>query len=170
MEENTLKDILADTLKKISFATGNIEKINVRTLADQAGISRTAYYYHFADIYELYEYVIYRDADQLIRQLPYCNNLREVLQLSLEQVLRDRCLIRLYLNSNRRAFVESIMRKSTYRFLESTEYTASLSRYSLKMISAAISGIYLQLIDEDCKKEDMVKILDFMHSLFQCEI
>lgn len=51
---NQTKQILEESLKKIMLQKP-LDKITIRDLTEDCGISRMAFYYHFKDIYDLVE-------------------------------------------------------------------------------------------------------------------
>ena len=53
---NTTKLALEAALKK-ELLTKSLDKITINELAEDCGISRMAFYYHFKDIYDLVEWV-----------------------------------------------------------------------------------------------------------------
>ena len=53
---NITKSALETSLKKL-LKTNRIDKITIRQITDDCGISRAAFYYHFRDIYDLVEWI-----------------------------------------------------------------------------------------------------------------
>ena len=70
---NTTKLALEAALKK-ELLTKSLDKITINELAEDCGISRMAFYYHFKDIYDLVEWVEgtagEEDLRELARRLP----------------------------------------------------------------------------------------------------
>lgn len=58
---NQTKQILEESLKKIMLQKP-LDKITIRDLTEDCGISRMAFYYHFKDIYDLVEWSCLEDA------------------------------------------------------------------------------------------------------------
>ena len=52
---NQTKQILEESLKKLMLQKP-LDKITIRDLTEDCGISRMAFYYHFKDIYDLVEW------------------------------------------------------------------------------------------------------------------
>ena len=66
---NTTKLALEAALKK-ELLTKSLDKITINELAEDCGISRMAFYYHFKDIYDLVEWVcVEEDLRELARRL-----------------------------------------------------------------------------------------------------
>ena len=58
---NTTKLALEAALKK-ELLTKSLDKITINELAEDCGISRMAFYYHFKDIYDLVEWFVWKTA------------------------------------------------------------------------------------------------------------
>ena len=58
---NQTKQILEESLKKLMLQKP-LDKITIRDLTEDCGISRMAFYYHFKDIYDLVEWSCLEDA------------------------------------------------------------------------------------------------------------
>jgi len=57
----TTKRALAQSLKKL-LQTKPLSKITINDIAEDCGVSRMTFYYHFADIYDLVEWTCQEDA------------------------------------------------------------------------------------------------------------
>ena len=62
---NDTKYALEASLKKFLLKKP-IDKITIRDLTDDCGISRMAFYYHFKDIYDLVEWSCFEDASRAL--------------------------------------------------------------------------------------------------------
>lgn len=51
------------------LCTKPLDQIRVREVAEQCGIRRQSFYYHFTDVYELFEWSVDREREQLRRAL-----------------------------------------------------------------------------------------------------
>ena len=63
---NTTKLALEAALKK-ELLTKSLDKITINELAEDCGISRMAFYYHFKDIYDLVEWACVEDGKKALR-------------------------------------------------------------------------------------------------------
>ena len=61
------KQALAGALKKL-LEKRSLDKITVRDIVDSCGVNRQTFYYHFHNIYELMEWIIQNDADQILAE------------------------------------------------------------------------------------------------------
>ena len=62
---NQTKQILEESLKKLMLQKP-LDKITIRDLTEDCGISRMAFYYHFKDIYDLVEWSCLEDATRAL--------------------------------------------------------------------------------------------------------
>ena len=62
---NQTKQILEESLKKLMLQKP-LDKITIRDLTEDCGISRMAFYYHFKDIYDLVEWSCLEDATRTL--------------------------------------------------------------------------------------------------------
>ena len=62
---NHTKQILEESLKKLMLQKP-LDKITIRDLTEECGISRMAFYYHFKDIYDLVEWSCLEDATKAL--------------------------------------------------------------------------------------------------------
>ena len=63
---NSTKTVMKASLKKL-IKKKPLAKITISDIADDCGISRMTFYYHFKDIYDLVEWCIISDAEESIR-------------------------------------------------------------------------------------------------------
>ena len=61
------KAMLCQALKK-KMVQKPLDKITIRELADDCGLKRQAFYYHFQDIYDLVRWMFQQEAVSLLRQ------------------------------------------------------------------------------------------------------
>lgn len=64
--QNITKTALEASLKKLLLKKP-LDKITIRDLTEDCGISRMTFYYHFKDIYDLVEWICYEDAAQALQ-------------------------------------------------------------------------------------------------------
>ena len=62
---NNTKQILEESLKKLMLKKP-LDKITIRDLTEDCGISRMTFYYHFKDIYDLIEWACLADATKAL--------------------------------------------------------------------------------------------------------
>ena len=103
-----MKERIADTYGKLLEET-SIDKITVKALIDACCISRQTFYYHFQDILDVLEYMIRRDAQELVERARQAENLTQVIEIYVDFSRQRVKLLQKLLHSQRRAQVETLM-------------------------------------------------------------
>lgn len=67
MDVKTTKQEMCASLKQL-MAKKPLEKITIREITDGCGLKRQAFYYHFADIYDLVQWMFAEEALALLKQ------------------------------------------------------------------------------------------------------
>ena len=110
---NTTKQALEQSLKKL-MQTKPLDKITIRDISADCGISRMAFYYHFKDIYDLIEWVCIEDAGRALQGKKTYDTWQEGLLQIFEAVLENKVFV---LNAYRcisRDQMERFLLKLTY--------------------------------------------------------
>lgn len=89
---NTTKQALEASLKNMMLKKP-LDKITIRDITEDCGISRMAFYYHFKDIYDLVEWSCIEDASQALQGKKTCDTWQEGLTQIFEAVLENRPFI-----------------------------------------------------------------------------
>ena len=110
---NTTKQALELSLKRM-MGKKPLDKITIRDITDDCGISRMAFYYHFKDIYDLVEWSCIEDASQALQGKKTYDTWQEGLTQIFEAVLENKSLV---LNAYR-----CISREQMERFLYHLTY------------------------------------------------
>ena len=85
----TTKQALEASLKRMMLKKP-LDKITIRDLTEDCGISRMAFYYHFKDIYDLVEWVCVEDAAQALQGKKTYDTWQEGLTQIFEAVLDNK--------------------------------------------------------------------------------
>ena len=85
----TTKQALEASLKRMLLEKP-LDKITIRDLTEDCGISRMAFYYHFKDIYDLVEWVCVEDAAQALQGKKTYDTWQEGLTQIFEAVLDNK--------------------------------------------------------------------------------
>ena len=110
---NTTKQALEASLKRMLLKKP-LNKITIRDITEDCGVSRMAFYYHFKDIYDLVEWSCMEDASRALQGKKTCDTWQEGLLQIFEAVLENKPFI---LNAYRcisRDQMESFLFKLTY--------------------------------------------------------
>ena len=114
---NDTKYALEASLKKFLLKKP-IDKITIRDLTDDCGISRMAFYYHFKDIYDLVEWSCIEDASRALQGKKTYDTWQEGLQQIFEAVLENKPFILNVYRSVKREQVENYLYSLTYQLIE----------------------------------------------------
>ena len=83
-----------------------IDRITIKDITDDCGISRNTFYYHYADMPALVEELLMDNADEFMRAYPTIDSLEEGLNVAVKFVLESRRAIRHIYNSSHRYIYE----------------------------------------------------------------
>ena len=113
---NTTKLALEAALKK-ELLMKSLDKITINELAEDCGISRMAFYYHFKDIYDLVEWACVEDGKKALRDKKTYDTWQEGFAQIFEAVLENKPFIMNVYHSVRREKIESFLYKLTYQLI-----------------------------------------------------
>ncbi len=83
------KEQMAHSLKKL-LEQKDLQKITIQEIADDCGINRYTFYYHFKDIYDLMSWSFQYEALALIQKSENCLTWQEGFQLFLQHTAENR--------------------------------------------------------------------------------
>lgn len=113
---NATKLALEDALKK-QLLKKPIDKITINDLAEECGISRMAFYYHFKDIYDLVEWACLEDGKKALQDKKTYDTWQEGMYQVFEAVLENKPFIMNVYHNVERQKLESFLYKLTYQLL-----------------------------------------------------
>ena len=163
---NTTKLALEAALKK-ELLTKPLDKITINELAEDCGISRMAFYYHFKDIYDLVEWVCVEDGTRALQGKKTYENWQEGFCQIFEAVQENKPFIMNVYRCVDRQKIESYLNKLTYQLVadvveekcagmqvaeEHKEFIAGFYKYGFV-------GVMLDWIDRGMK-DDYHKIVE----------
>ena len=114
---NITKLALEAALKK-ELLTKSLDKITINELAEDCGISRMAFYYHFKDIYDLVEWACIEDASRALQGKKTYDTWQEGIEQIFEAVLENKPFILNVYRSVGREQVENYLYSLTYQLIE----------------------------------------------------
>ena len=150
---NTTKQALEASLKRLMLKRP-LDKITIRDLTEDCGISRMAFYYHFKDIYDLVEWACIEDAAAALQGKKTCDTWQEGLLQIFEAVLENKPFI---LNAYR-----CISRDQMERFLFQMTYGLIRGVVDEKSEGTAISEADKTFIAEFYKYSFVGVLLDWI--------
>ena len=113
------KTMLCQALKK-KMAQKPLDKITIRELADDCGLKRQAFYYHFEDIYDLVRWMFQQEAVSLLRQHDGALLWQEGLLQLLRYLEENRAVCRCALQSLGRSYISMFFRDDIHAIIHRT--------------------------------------------------
>ena len=111
------KRALEASLKKLLLERP-LDKITVTDIAEDCGINRMTFYYHFRDIYDLVEWACQEDARRILDGKRTYTTWQEGFRRILDGLIDNRPIILNVYRSVRREQVENYLYKVTYALLD----------------------------------------------------
>ena len=153
-----VKPMIADAFLKLSKEK-NIDKITVKDIVDECGISRQSFYYHFQDILEVIEWSAEQAFQKLLERSMEADDAEAVFQDFIAASDEASVMLRKLLNSQKRAQVEQLMVRSVRAYLqELIRRKGPIADIPYEDADAALSfctyGI-VGLLLEYCEKKDV---------------
>ena len=92
-----------------------LHKITISDIADDCGINRNTFYYHFADIPALLETIIKEETDHVISSHSDVSSFEECLTVAVQYILKNRrAMLHIHNSVNREIMERSLMRLCEY--------------------------------------------------------
>lgn len=167
------KEQMANSLKK-PMAKNSFQKITIQDIANDCGINRYTFYYHFKDIYDLLAWTFQRDALALIEKSENCLTWQEAFRLFLLNIKENRQAYRCAINS----LGQETLRATCYQeanhlmrlFLSDSLETHKISEEYLSFLSdfyaAALGGMIMEWIRRDFDFSEET-ILSYLRPIFE---
>ena len=153
-----VKPMIADAFLKLSMEK-NIDKITVKDIVDECGISRQSFYYHFQDILEVIEWSAEQAFQKLLARSMETDNEEAVFQDFIAAADEASAMLRKLLNSQKREQVERLMVRAVRTYLQEmirrkgpiTDIPYEDAETALSFCTYGIVGLLL----EYCEKKDV---------------
>ena len=113
---NKTKQAIADSLRRLLLKK-SLNKITINDIAEECGMNRMTFYYHFRDIYDLVEWICMEDARAAKAGRYDSDTWQDGLLRLCRSVLNDRVFIESAYRSIQREKVENYMYDVTYDIL-----------------------------------------------------
>ncbi len=94
-----------------------IDRITIKDITDDCGISRNTFYYHYSDLPTLVEELLMDSAEELMQTYPSIDSLEEALNVAAHFVLDSRRSVRHIYNSSHRYIYERCLMKVSRRVI-----------------------------------------------------
>lgn len=162
---NTTKLALEAALKK-ELLTKPLDKITINELAEDCGISRMAFYYHFKDIYDLVDWILVEDATKVLEGRRSFETWSEAYLDILQQVQENKTLVLNVYRSVGREQVEQYLYKlldpmlKDFAARECKDITVQDAdkQFVIDFYKYALVGMTLEWVRRDMKTEPAVMV------------
>ena len=111
------KDKIADTLEKL-LERQSLDKITIKLLVIECGISRQSFYYYYKDILDVLEWIAHRKLEKLLDQSRNVTDYKSGIHMFIDFVFENHYFITRLLDSKHREFIEQLLVSSLRSFLE----------------------------------------------------
>ena len=153
-----VKPMIADAFLKLSKEK-NIDKITVKDIVDECGISRQSFYYHFQDILEVIEWSAEQAFQKLLERSMETDDAEAVFQDFIAASDEASVMLRKLLNSQKREQVERLMVRAVRTYLQEmirrkgpiTDIPYEDAETALSFCTYGIVGLLL----EYCEKKEV---------------
>lgn len=154
---------MAASLKKL-LAQKSLDKITVKEIADDCGVKRQTFYYHFRDIYDLLEWTFIQEGEQFIDKERICDTWQDVYLEVLRYIEKNKDFTLNAYNSVGREHLQRYLYQIVYdligRFLEGIEGSEKISSEDKSFIcdfyKFGLVGMLLEWIGRGMKEDPEV--------------
>lgn len=115
--ENLTKSKLADALKE-EMKTIPFEKISVKELAEKCNVNRQTFYYHFADIYELLEWLCKKEFDSIAKNQSDASKWQEAVSILLKYIKDNKAFCLCAMNSDAYSHIRQYLFNNVAEFIK----------------------------------------------------
>lgn len=151
-----MKALISQTFASMVKQNG-VDKITVKALIDECGISRQTFYYHFQDIMEVIEWSIQQANQSMVTRSLAANTPEEAIGILIASTRENRALIRRMMSSQRREHLERLFVQAVRTYLQELIRSKGASpaiNYSdleiaLDLWSFGITGLILKCMDDE---------------------
>jgi probable dihydroxyacetone kinase regulator len=169
----TTKRALEESLKHLLLQKP-IDKITINDIAEDCGINRMTFYYHFKDIYDLVEWSCYEDASKALAGMKTYDTWQQGFRQIFEAVKENKPFIINVYRTVSREQIEKYLDKVTYDLLinvvnEEAKDMAIDERekeFIAHFYEHAFVGLMLDWINNDMKEDPRI-IIDHLSILMQ---
>ena len=170
-----MKAAIAESFNSLVRQRG-IDKVTVKAVIEDCGISRQTFYYHFEDIPDLLKWVLERGTDKMIEETLTQGNAEKGLRCLFLLALNARPYVEHGLQTNYRDEIERIVEEQFFTFflrvVEKRGLYAQCSHADLKLVmryhSQAVLGLLKNWTEAD--SGDLDHIVHIVHQLVVGEI
>lgn len=112
----TTKKALAQSLKKL-LRDKNLDKITISDIAEDCGVNRQTFYYHFKDLYDLLEWIYAVEAEKALNGKKTYDTWQEGFLHIFEYISENKAFVKSTYHSKSREYLENYLYSETYELL-----------------------------------------------------
>ena len=158
MSEIMTKRALEQALKSV-LKTKNLKKVTIQDIADECGINRNTFYYHFKDIYDLVEWICIEDGKKALSQYRQYDNWENGTIGLLNMMLENKAFVEnVYRNVGRERIesflfpqIKQVIASIVYEEAEGISVTDEEKEFAAEMYQYIFVGVILHWIHEGMK-------------------
>lgn len=141
-----------------------VKKLTVKDIVEQCHITRQAFYYHFADIPELFGWMLEKRTEQMLGETLARGSSEEALRRFFITAINILPYVKRGMDSNYRAELEPLLRRYIQQFFERVaqgmNYYSTCSAAEVRIISRyhslAVFGLLQEWSPQDTKQLDAI--------------
>lgn len=161
----TTERAIALALKKL-LQQKPLNKITISDIANECGINRMTFYYHFKDIYDLIEWIFTQEAEESLKGNETVDNWQQGTLNLLHTMLNDKTFIMGIIHSISREQIElytyrvfySLFRKAIDGLPESQNVAEKDRKFIADFYKFALSGVLIDWVESGMKEEPEVLV------------
>jgi len=150
MTQFTQKAIIETFLRLLN--TMPLNQITVQMIADECGISRNTFYYHFGDVYALLETIFQQMFEESLAESKKCNTRLEEIRVYLSLFLENRqAVYHIYDSMNHRLitkYIYDVTTDSISELVQNAIGSVPISEENLRLITFMYQSLFLGFIEE----------------------
>lgn len=158
-----MKEVIAQAARTLLFEK-KVKRITVKDIVEECNLTRQTFYYHFADIPDLLEWIIKQNGNKLLVECRKHDNIEEQVQFLLTLVTHTRHILKRGMESNYSEELAQLIFKNTQEiFLQIATQNGTLEHcdpyerdFMIRYHTAAILGMLRQWSDTDTEHIEQV--------------
>lgn len=174
---NTEK-MFAESLKRL-LREMPLEKISVQKLADDCGVNRKTFYYHFDNVNDLLGWMLETDATGAFQNIESCNDPEELLRFCIEYSDQNRRLLKMALQDGNVGFGHLKLYGGCHRIVrlmaehaqqkQKLDVAEEYADYVIEFYTGALARSLYQYIYHPMP-DSRTKTIDYLLALLRCSI
>ena len=158
-----MKEMIAQAAETLLLEK-KVKKLTVKDIVEECRITRQAFYYHFEDIADLFQWVLEKETERVLQELRGREEAKEGLRYLFLVAVNAAPKLKKSMQSNYREEIERLLTGHIYRLFDQIVEDAGLyqnysrSEYNLilRYHSQAIMGILREWTEADTRNMDQI--------------